>query len=46
MAFVQQDSQKVMSFSEIVRDRDANVRVSPDGLLDAIDLVMVMTGKT
>ena len=37
-------NQKVMSFAEVVQGRDATVRVTPDGLLSAVDLVMVMTG--
>jgi hypothetical protein len=35
-----------ISFDEIVHGRDANVRVSLDGKLYAVDLVMVVTGKT
>jgi hypothetical protein len=34
-----------MSFAEVVQGRDATVRVTPDGLLYAVDLVMVITGK-
>lgn len=37
--------QNVMSFAEIVQGRDANVRVTSDGLLYAVDLVVVMTGE-
>ena len=37
-------NQKVMSFAEVVQGRDATVRVTPDGMLYAVDLVMVMTG--
>jgi len=33
-----------MSFAEIIDGRDAGVRVTSDGLLYAVDLVMVMTG--
>jgi len=33
------------SFAEIVQGRDASVRVTHDGLLYAVDLVMVVTGK-
>ena len=36
---------KSISFDEIVQGRDANVRVTDDGYLHAVDLVMVMTGK-
>ena len=36
---------KVFSFAEIIQDRDHVVKVSDDGFLYAIDLVMVMTGK-
>jgi hypothetical protein len=35
---------KFFSFEEIVKGRDASVRVTDDGLLYAVDLVMVMTG--
>ncbi len=34
----------MISFSEIVQGRDASVRVTVDGLIYAVDLVMVMTG--
>jgi hypothetical protein len=37
--------QKYFSFAEIIQGRDASVRVTEDGLLYAVDLVMVMTGK-
>ena len=33
------------SFAEVVQGRDANVRVTDDGLLYAVDLAMVVTGK-
>lgn len=46
MAMAQQSSQRVMSFQEIVQGRDANVRVTSDGFMHAVDLVMVMTGKS
>jgi len=36
---------RVMSFSDIVQGRDASVRVTDDGLVYAVDLVIVMTGK-
>ena len=38
-------NQRVFSFAEIVKGRDASVRVTADGLFYAVDLVMVMTGK-
>ncbi|MCF8135481.1 MAG: hypothetical protein K9J32_08355 [Synechococcus lacustris] len=33
-----------MSFAEIVQGRNSNVRMTHDGLIYAVDLVMVMTG--
>jgi hypothetical protein len=39
-------TQKYFSFAEIVQGRDASVRVTHDGLLYAVDLVMVVTGKS
>jgi hypothetical protein len=36
---------KMLSFAEIVQGRDASVRVTEDGLLYAVDLAMVVTGK-
>jgi hypothetical protein len=36
----------MISFAEIVQGRDASVRVTVDGLIYAVDLVMVMTGKS
>jgi hypothetical protein len=36
---------KLFSFAEVVKGRDASVRVTDDGLLYAVDLAMVMTGK-
>ena len=36
---------KSFSFAEIVHGRDSSVRVTDDGLLYAVDLVMVVTGK-
>lgn len=36
---------KLFSFAEVVQGRDASVRVTDDGLLYAVDLAMVMTGK-
>lgn len=38
-------AQRYFSFAEIVHGRDASVRVTHDGLLYAVDLVMVVTGK-
>ena len=35
----------LFSFAEIVHGRESSVRITDDGLLFAIDLVMVMTGK-
>jgi hypothetical protein len=35
-----------ISFAEIVKGRDANVRVTRDRLLYAVDLAMVGTGKS
>jgi hypothetical protein len=35
---------KLISFADIVHGREANVRVTDDGLIYAVDLVMVMTG--
>jgi len=35
----------MISFAEIVQGRDASVRVTVDGLIYAVDLVMVVTGK-
>ena len=34
-----------LSFAELVKGRDASVRVLEDGLTDLVDLVMVVTGK-
>jgi hypothetical protein len=36
---------ETLSFAELVQGRDSSVRVTADGLLYAVDLVMVMTGK-
>jgi hypothetical protein len=36
---------QVLSFAEIIKGRDSSVRVTDDGMLYAVDLVMVMTGK-
>jgi hypothetical protein len=37
--------QKHFSFAEVLQGRNANVRVTDDGLLYAVELVMVVTGK-
>ncbi len=37
--------QRFISFAEIVKGRDASVRITDDGLLYAVDLAMVVTGK-
>ena len=37
-------STQTISFAEIVQGRDASVRVTVDGMIYAVDLVMVMTG--
>ena len=36
---------KSISFDEIVQGRDASVRITEDGMICAIDLAMVVTGK-
>jgi hypothetical protein len=36
---------KFISFAEVVQGRDANVRVTDDGLLYAVELNMVLSGK-
>jgi len=36
---------KCFSFTELVKDRGATVRVTDDGLLYVVDLVVVVTGK-
>lgn len=36
---------KSISFDELVKDRNSTVRMSPDKLLYAVDIVMVVTGK-
>jgi len=35
----------MLSFAEIIKGRDASVRVTDDHMIYAVDLVMVMTGK-
>ncbi len=37
---------QTISFAEIVHGRDASVRVTEDNLLYAVDLAMVVTGKS
>jgi hypothetical protein len=44
MSVTQACQQKVLSFAEVVQGRDATVKVTPDGLLFAVEFVMVMTG--
>jgi hypothetical protein len=36
---------KFFSFAEVVQGRDANARITDDGLLHAVDVNMVMSGK-
>ena len=38
-------AEKFFSFAEIVKDRDASVRMTDDNMLIAVDLAMVMSGK-
>ena len=38
------ESTKTISFEEVIQGRDSDVRVTDDGLIYAVDLVMVMTG--
>lgn len=40
-----QCNKEPLSFAEIVKGRDASVRVFEDGLVDVVDLVMVVTAK-
>lgn len=35
---------KLLSFAELVQGRDSSVRVTDDGMLDVVDLVMVVHG--
>ena len=35
-----------ISFSELIKDSDSTVRVTDDGLLYAVDLVIVVTGSS
>ncbi len=37
--------QRYMSFSEIIKGRDASVRVTNDSLVYAVELAMVFAGK-
>lgn len=36
---------KLLSFAELVQGRDSSVRVTDDGLLDMVDLTMVVHGS-
>ena len=45
MSMVAAGSVNTISFAEIVKGRDASVRVTVDGLIYVVDLVMVVTGK-
>lgn len=40
-----QNQSSVLSFSEVVKDRNANVRITSDGMVHAVDLTVVFTGK-
>jgi len=40
-----QNQSSVISFSEVVKDRNANVRITSDGMVYAVDLTVVFTGK-
>ena len=37
---------QLISFAELVKERDSTVRVTDDGLIYAVDLVMVVTGQS
>jgi hypothetical protein len=37
---------KCISFAEIVQGRDSSVRITDDGMIFAVDLIMVMSGKS
>ncbi len=41
----QENETKTLSFAELVRGRDASVRLTDDGYLYAVDLAMVVTAK-
>ena len=43
--FEMANTKPVLSFAAIVQGRDSSVRVTDDGLVDLVDLVMVSTGK-
>jgi hypothetical protein len=45
MAACDESIRKIISFSEVVQGRDTTVRVTDDGMIYAIDLVVAMTGK-
>ena len=40
-----QGAADVISFAEVVKDRNASVRITSDGLVYVLDLIMVFTGK-
>ena len=40
------DSHHTISFDEIIHGRDSNVRVTVDGLIYAVDLVMAVTNAS
>jgi len=44
MSQVQKATVKIMSFADIVQGRTTGVRITSDGYLYAVDLVMVMSG--
>jgi hypothetical protein len=44
LAVMASESTKTISFEEVIQGRDSDVRVTDDGLIYAVDLVMVMTG--
>lgn len=36
---------KSLSFAELIRERESSVKVTDDGLVDVINVIMVLTGK-
>jgi len=36
----------VISFAEVVKGRDSSVKITSDGLMYAVDLVIAVTGKS
>jgi hypothetical protein len=42
---MESSTQRTISFEEAVQDRDSTVRVTDDGLIYVVDLVVAMTGK-